>query len=103
MRRGYVEIKKQKKDGAASDDHHERTASPARRARHGRPPSKWLRSLNADELRVWLKTIEVPEADVSGMTFWEHLTRDHSFSPEKIEGLALDEQAKLHAAAHFGY
>ncbi len=51
-----------------------------RRARHGRPPSRWLRSLHSDELRVWLKTIEVPEAGVEGMTFWEHLTRDHSFN-----------------------
>jgi hypothetical protein len=74
-----------------------------RQARHGRPPSKWLRSLNADELRIWLKTIEVPEAGVSGMTFGEHLTRDHSFDPAKIEGLLEDEQAKLHAAAHYGY
>jgi hypothetical protein len=74
-----------------------------RRARHGRPPSKWLRSLNADELRIWLKTIEVPEAGVSGMTYWEHLTRDHSFDAAKIEGLVEAEQAKLHAAAHFGY
>jgi hypothetical protein len=74
-----------------------------RRARHGRPPSKWLRSLNADEIRIWLKTIEVPEAGVSGMTYWEHLTRDHSFDPAKIEGLAEAEQAQLHAAAHFGY
>jgi hypothetical protein len=84
-------------DGAA------RTASHVRRARHGRPPSKWLRSLKADELRIWLKTIEVPEAGVEGMTYWEHLTRDHSFDPERIEGLTIDEQAKLHAAAHFGY
>jgi hypothetical protein len=76
---------------------------PARRARHGRPPSKWLRSLNADELRIWLKTIDVPEAGVSGMTYWEHLTRDHSFDPAKIEGLVEEEQAKLHAAAHYGY
>jgi hypothetical protein len=75
----------------------------ARKARHGRPPSKWLRSLHADEIRVWLKTIEVPEADVSGMTFWEHLTRDHSFDPDKIAGLTEGEQAKLHAAAHYGY
>jgi hypothetical protein len=75
----------------------------ARRARHGRPPSKWLRSLHAAELRIWLKTIEVPEAGVSGMTFWEHLTRDHSFDPMKITGLTEDEQAKLHAAAHHGY
>jgi hypothetical protein len=57
----------------------------------------------ADELRVWLKTIDPPEADVSGMTFWTHLTRDHSFEPRKIAGLTEDEQAKLHGAAHYGY
>jgi hypothetical protein len=74
-----------------------------RRARHGRPPSKWLRSLNADEIRIWLKTIQVPEAGVSGMTYWEHLTRDHGFDPIRIEGLSIEEQAKLHAAAHYGY
>lgn len=77
--------------------------SPTRRARHGRPPSRWLRSLKADELRIWLKKIEVPEADVEGMTFWEHLTRDHYFRPDRIAGLNSAEQAKLHAAAHFGY
>jgi hypothetical protein len=80
-----------------------RKPHPDRKARHGRPPSKWLRSLSADEIRIWLKTIEVPEAGVSGMTYWEHLTRDHFFDPEKIEGLTIDEQAQLHAAAHFGY
>lgn len=79
------------------------TPDPARKARHGRPPSKWLRSLNAEEIRVWLQTIDVPEAGVSGMTYWTHLTRDHSFDAKKIEGLSEDEQAKLHAAAHFGY
>jgi hypothetical protein len=73
------------------------------RNRHGRPPSKWLRSLNAEELRIWLRTIDVPEAGVSGMSYWEHLTRDHSFDPQRIEGLDEEEQAKLHAAAHFGY
>ena len=78
-------------------------ASDRRKERHGRPPSKWLRSLRADELRIWLDTIEVPEADVSGMTFWEHLTRDHGFDPDKIEGLDEADQAKLHAAAHAGY
>ncbi len=75
----------------------------SRRARHGRPPSKWLRSLNADELRIWLRTIDPSEAGVSGMTFFTHLTRDHSFDPAKITGLTEDEQAKLHAAAHDGY
>ena len=78
-------------------------ADPTRRARHGRPPSKWLRSLHADELRIWLKTIDPPEAGVSGMTFFEHLTRDHSFDAAHITGLTIDEQAKLHAAAHDGY
>lgn len=79
------------------------SVSAARRARHGRPPSKWLRSLEAEEIRTWLKTIEVPETGVSGMTFWTHLTRDHSFDAEKIEGLTETEQAKLHSAAHYGY
>jgi len=74
-----------------------------RRARHGRPPSKWLRNLRADEIRIWLKTINVPEAEVSGMTYWTHLTRDHSFDSEKIAGLTIAEQAQLHAAAHYGY
>ncbi len=76
---------------------------PKRRARHGRPPSRWLRSLKADELRIWLKTIDPPEAGVSGMTYWTHLTRDHSFDAEKIKGLTVAEQAQLHAAAHDGY
>ena len=35
--------------------------NPWRRARYGRPPSRWLRSLYADELRIWLKTIDVPK------------------------------------------
>lgn len=73
------------------------------RGRHGRPPSEWLRSLHAYELRTWLKTIDVPEADVSGMTVWTHLTRDHLFAATKIVGLTEKEQLKLHAAAHFGY
>jgi len=77
--------------------------SKLRRARHGRPPSRWLRSLRASELRIWLKKIDVPEAGVEGMTYWEHLTRDHSFDPLRIAGLSEDEQAKLHAAAHYGY
>ncbi len=77
--------------------------SPMRRARHGRPPSRWLRSLHADELHSWLRTIDVPEAGVEGMTFWEHLTRDHYFDAGHIAGLSIDDQAKLHAAAHFGY
>jgi hypothetical protein len=80
-----------------------RRPHPKRSGRHGRPPSKWLRSLKADEIRIWLRTIEVPEAGVEGMTYWEHLTRDHFFDPEKINGLAIEEQAKLHAAAHYGY
>lgn len=77
--------------------------SEVRRTRHGRPPSKWLRSLDATELRIWLKRIDVPEAGVNGMSFWTHLTRDHLFEADRIEGLSEDEQAKLHAAAHYGY
>jgi hypothetical protein len=83
-----------------SNDHR---PDPARKARHGRPPSKWLRSLHADELRIWLKTVDVNQADVSGMTYFTHLTRDHFFDAEKITGLTEDEQAKLHGAAHDGY
>ncbi|HYO23804.1 MAG TPA: hypothetical protein VEQ85_02545 [Lacipirellulaceae bacterium] len=88
---------------AAAEKYADRHASDKRRSRHGRPPSKWLRSLEAAELSIWLKSITVPEAGVSGMSYWEHLTRDHSFDPAKIEGLSIEEQAKLHAAAHFGY
>jgi hypothetical protein len=87
----------------ASEDTEPGRPSAARRARHGRPPSKWLRSLHADELRIWLKTIDVPEADVSGMTFFEHLTQHHSFDPQNVAGLTVAEQAQLHAAAHYGY
>jgi hypothetical protein len=86
-----------------ADSDEEGHPNSERRARHGRPPSKWLRSLSAEELRIWLKKIEVPQAGVSGMTFWTHLTRDHSFEPENIDGLMEEEQAKLHAAAHYGY
>ncbi|GAB5406677.1 MAG: hypothetical protein Aurels2KO_49080 [Aureliella sp.] len=77
--------------------------SAERRARHGRPPSKWLRSLSASELSQWLATVEVPEAGVSGMTFWIHLTRDHQFDAANLEGLTLAEFEKLHSAAHHGY
>jgi hypothetical protein len=73
------------------------------RARHGRPPSKWLRSLDADEIRVWLKTVKLPEAGVSGMTVWTHLTRDHQFDAAHVKGLTEPEQHQLHAAAHYGY
>lgn len=88
---------------AIDDKPHPQLPTATRRGRHGRPPSKWLRSLHAYELRIWLKSIEVPEADVSGMTYWTHLTRDHLFDADRIVGLTESEQAKLHAAAHFGY
>jgi hypothetical protein len=90
-------------EARANTEHDPHLPEPEFRARHGRPPSQWLRSLHADEIRIWLKTIKVPEADVSGMTFWEHLTRDHMFDPAHIVGLTIDELAKLHGAAHFGY
>ncbi len=79
------------------------TTSVARKARDGRPPSKWLRSLHADELACWLQTITVPEVGVAGMTVWVHLTRDHGFDEPKLDGLTEEEAFKLHAAAHFGY
>jgi hypothetical protein len=87
----------------AKDDPAPGKSSEIRRARHGRPPSRWLRSLNTDELHIWLAKIEVPEAGVSGMTFFEHLTRDHFFDGTRIAGLVEDDLAKLHAAAHAGY
>jgi hypothetical protein len=87
----------------ADRDFTKRGPSPLRRYRHGRPPSKWLRSLQADELRIWLKKIDVPEAGVEGMTYLVHLTRDHSFGEANVKPLTMDEQAKLHAAAHHGY
>jgi hypothetical protein len=88
-------------DTTMQEKDHEPNAT--RLARHGRPPSKWLRTLYANELRIWLKTIDPPEAGVSGMTYWTHLTRDHFFDADHIAGLNIDEQAKLHAAAHAGY
>ena len=101
MRKGASPLDPEAAAAAVEDDAGQ--PNPMRRARHGRPPSRWLRSLRADELRVWLKKIDVPEAGVSGMTFWEHLTRDHSFDADRIAGLNVVEQAKLHAAAHYGY
>lgn len=101
VRRGeQVAGPRRDKEGVGPGPH---LADASRRARHGRPPSKWLRSLRTPEIRVWLKTIDVPEAGVNGMTYWTHLTRDHSFDPDHIAGLEIDEQAKLHAAAHYGY
>jgi len=76
---------------------------PHRRARHGRPPSRWLRSLDAAGLRHWLAMVDLPETGVSGMTFYTHLTRDHFFDPSVVEELTLAEQEKLHSAAHEGY
>lgn len=87
----------------AADDTVHGAVSSARKARDGRPPSKWLRQLNAYELRYWLSTVEVPPVGVSGMTVWTHLTRDHKFDAARLEGLTETEQFKLHAAAHFGY
>lgn len=83
------------------DDYGE--VSDQRRARDGRPPSRWLRSLYAEELRLWLPEVDVPDVGVSGMTVWTHLTRDHGFDAARIEGLTDTEMAKLHSAAHYGY
>ena len=80
-----------------------RLPDPEVQMRDGKPPSEWLRSLDAEELRTWLKTIDITEATVSGMTFWVHLVRDHSFDPRRIEGLNEREFLLLHSASHFGY
>jgi hypothetical protein len=89
--------------GATTADDGPPQADDTRRANGGRPPSQWLRSLYADEIRIWLRTIRVPPVGASGMTMWTHLTRDHFFDATKIEGLSIAEQGKLHSAAHFGY
>lgn len=88
---------------SANEDQPGPDAAEHRRGRHGRPPSRWLRSLEAAELSVWLATIDPPEAGVDGFSFEEHLTRDHGFDVDRIAGLDEDELAKLHAAAHHGY
>jgi hypothetical protein len=100
---------------ATSAAHGQSTAAPeemelnlhlptaAIRHRQGKPPSEWLRSLDAEEIRIWLDTIDVPNTGIRGMTAWTHLTRDHFFDPAHIEGLTITEQSKLHSAAHFGY
>lgn len=101
----------------ADRDFTKRRPSRIRHDRDGRPPNKWLCSLRADELRIWLKTISVPEAGVEGMTYLVHLTRDHlfnlsfgacsarrlTFNEANVKPLTIDEQATLHAAAHFDY
>lgn len=94
---------KDTEEAANSDKLPKQLPNAQRRSRHGRPPSQWLRSLEAEELSIWLTTIDTQEAGVSGMTYFEHLTRDHSFDAEKIEGLTEEELEKLHGAAHFGY
>lgn len=64
---------------------------------------KWIRSLNAGELRVFLKTFKAPPAYVEGMTFTYHLTNHHNFKLSNIRGLTENELFKLHSAAHYGY
>lgn len=87
----------------ATEDQPGPEAASHRQARHGRPPSRWLRTLYAPELSVWLATVTPPEASVEGMTFEEHLTRDHLFEPDRLAGLTPEEMEKLHSAAHHGY
>lgn len=101
--RGAIEETDGEYDVADEDDPPGPLPDATRKARHGRPPSRWVRSLHSDELHVWLKTIDPPEATVAGMTFLVHLTRDHGFLEERVAGLDEADQAKLHAAAHFGY
>ena len=58
--------------------------------------------MEVEEWLEWLAKIKVFEAGVQGMTFWTRRTRDHMFRPLLIKSLKA-EQAKLEAAAHFGY
>jgi hypothetical protein len=80
-----------------------RTPDPDIRLRDGKPPSDWLTSLRATELREWLQTIDPIQAEVRGMTHWVHLIRDHGFDPLRINGLTEEEFTQLHSAAHEGY
>lgn len=64
---------------------------------------KWIRRLNASELRVFLKTFKAPPAYVKGMTFQFHLISHHGFSGKNIRGLTQNELFRLHSAAHYGF
>lgn len=86
-----------------SGERESRAPDPAIRARHGKPPSDWLKSLWAAELREWLSGLRVPVATVRDMTYWVHLVRDHGFDPLRIDGLTEAEFLQLHSAAHHGY
>ena len=77
-----------------------------RAKRNGQPPSEWLRSLTAKEIRKWLPTVnhdDMPIATVEGMTPMFHLTAHHSFVRSHITGLTRSELIKLHSCAHYGY
>ncbi len=85
---------------------HEHLPDGKIRAREGRPPSEWLRSLTAKELRVWLPTVkdkDMPIALVEGMTPTFHLVNHHYFEASHIRGLTNSELIKLHSCAHYGY
>jgi hypothetical protein len=64
---------------------------------------KWIRSLNAGELRVFLKTFKAPHVGVYGMSVTYHLTNHHGFLLSNLRGLTSKERFKLHSAAHYGY
>ena len=85
---------------------HEHLPDGKIRAREGRPPSEWLRSLTAPELRKWLPTVtdkDMPVAEVEGMTPTYHLVNHHYFTASHIRGLNRSELIKLHSCAHWGY
>lgn len=56
-----------------------------------------------DELRIWLRKIDMPKASMSGMIAWEHLTRDRSFDPDRKWGVHAEAHVKLHRMAHYGH
>lgn len=85
---------------------HEHLPDGKIRAREGRPPSEWLRSLTADEIRKWLPTVkdkDMPVAEVEGMTAQYHLVHHHYFTASHIKGLTRPELIKLHSCAHYGF
>jgi len=74
-------------------------AVPKKRAKESN--YKWIRALNAQELRVFLKTFKAPPAYVEGMTYQFHLTSHHGFVAKNIRGLTHNELFKLHSVVTY--
>ncbi len=86
------------------DDDGKPTPKPKEKKRTAKQSNKkWIRSLNAKELRVFLKTFKAPYVGVWGMSVTYHLTNHHGFVRSNLRGLTNKELIKLHSAAHYGY